>query len=104
MLSCIATLDQFLESDPRRFLSSRLIHDASLRNLQTLTESSQRLSAELKAAHPGIPWKKLAGFRNLLVHDYLGGIDDQSVLVVLSKDIHDLRFALERIESDWLGQ
>lgn len=43
-----------------------------LRNLQTMAESTQRLSAELKAAHPEIQWRGLAGLRNILVHDYLG--------------------------------
>ena len=100
MLSCVAAIDEFLAGDPSRYLASRLIRDATLRNLQTLTESSQRLSAELKQAHPQVPWKKLAGFRNLLVHDYLGGIDDQSVVLVLSNELQDLRTTLEQIRRD----
>jgi uncharacterized protein with HEPN domain len=43
-----------------------------LRNLQVMAESTQRLSANLKELHPEIDWRALAGFRNLLVHDYLG--------------------------------
>lgn len=97
MQACIDVIDQFLEGDPNRYLSSRLVRDATLRNLQTLTESSQRLSTALKAAHPEIPWKQLAGFRHLLVHDYLGGIDDQTVVLVLSRDLHDLRRRLGAI-------
>ena len=37
-----------------------------------MAESSQRLSPELKAAHGDIAWKGIAGFRNVLVHGYLG--------------------------------
>ena len=43
-----------------------------MRNLQTLAESSQRLSEPLKATRPEIDWKGIAGLRNILVHDYLG--------------------------------
>jgi len=43
-----------------------------LRNLQTLAESSQRLSEQLKASRPEIDWRGIAGLRNILVHDYLG--------------------------------
>ena len=43
-----------------------------MRNLQTLAESTQRLSEELRAAHPAVDWRGIAGFRNILVHNYLG--------------------------------
>ena len=43
-----------------------------LRNLQTLAESTQRISQALKSSHPGVDWRSIAGFRNILVHDYLG--------------------------------
>lgn len=47
------------------------LQDATLRRLQTLSESAQRLSPEFKEAHPEIPWADIAGFRNRLVHAYL---------------------------------
>lgn len=47
------------------------LQDATLRRLQTLSESAQRLSPEFKKAHPEIPWADIAGFRNRLVHAYL---------------------------------
>ncbi len=37
-----------------------------------MAESSQRLSSDLRAAHPEIDWQGIASFRNVLVHDYLG--------------------------------
>ena len=43
-----------------------------IRNLQILAESSQRLSSEIKGTQPQIPWRELAGFRNVIVHGYLG--------------------------------
>ncbi len=42
----------------------------TLRNLQTLSESTQHLPDHLKAAWPGIPWRDIHGFRNILVHNY----------------------------------
>lgn len=99
ILSCLSAIDEFLGGDANQYLVSRLVRDATLRNLQTLTESSQRLSATTKDAYPEIPWKKLAGFRNLLVHDYLGGIDDQTVLLVLVRELPALRRSLERMKT-----
>lgn len=79
------------------FFSSRLVQDATLRNLQTLTESSQRLSVDAKAAEPSIPWRQLGAMRNILVHDYLGGIDPETVWEAIERDLPVLREALERL-------
>lgn len=68
-------LDRILEytnAERSRFDTSRLVQDAVIRNLQTLTESSQRLSDEIKRSEPQTPWRELAGFRNVIVHGYLG--------------------------------
>jgi len=43
-----------------------------MRNLQTMAESTQRLSDAAKEAHPEVDWYKISGFRNVLVHGYLG--------------------------------
>jgi uncharacterized protein with HEPN domain len=53
-------------------MASHTLQDAVLRNLQTMTESTQRLSDALKAAHPDVEWRRIIAFRNVLVHDYLG--------------------------------
>lgn len=54
-------------------------YDAILRNLQTMAEATQRLPEEFKNRYPNIPWKDISGFRNILVHDYLGDLDDEIV-------------------------
>lgn len=74
MLACLDAIQEFLAKEPNRYRESRLVRDACLRNLQTLTESSQRLSDALKHSAPGIPWRSLSGFLNRLVHDDLGGM------------------------------
>ncbi len=49
-----------------------VLYDATLRNLQTLSEATQRLPDELKRPYPAIPWQQISSFRNILVHNYLG--------------------------------
>ncbi|MGH2829486.1 MAG: HepT-like ribonuclease domain-containing protein [Actinomycetota bacterium] len=56
----------------KRFEGSPMAQDAVMRNLQTLAESTQRLSDDLRSRHPDVEWRAIAGFRNVLVHDYLG--------------------------------
>ena len=62
-----------------------VLYDATLRNLQTMAEATQRLPEHLKAQYPHIYWNEISGFRNILVHNYLGDIDPITVnLVVLN--------------------
>lgn len=51
--------------------SDEVLYDASLRNLQTLSEATQQLPDAIKARYPAIPWKQISGFRNILMHTYL---------------------------------
>ena len=90
ILDMIGRIELATSDGRESFLSSQLHQDAVLRNLHTLTETTQRLSADLKAAHPTIEWKKLAAFRNVLVHDYLG-IDIELVWAVVSQDIPEFK-------------
>lgn len=67
-----------------------VLYDASLRNLQTLSEATQQLPEVIKARYPTIPWKQISGFRNILVHNYLGDIDAQTVLMVVRQHLPPL--------------
>ncbi len=40
------------------------------RGIEIVSEASRRLTAEMKARHPDIPWQKVAGIGNILRHDY----------------------------------
>ena len=71
-------------------LRSSFHQDAVLRNLHTMTETTQRLSAGLREAHPEVEWTKLARFRNVLVHDYLG-IDIRLIWEVMTRDLPVLK-------------
>jgi len=74
-----------------------MLYDATLRNLQTLSEATQRLPDELKQAYPGIPWQQISGFRNILVHNYLGEIDAQTVQAVVQQHLPPLQDAVRNM-------
>ena len=96
MLDCIARVEEYTQLQRSRFFGSKLIQDAVVRNLQALAESSQRLSEEAKSAEAQIQWRAIAGFRNILVHDYLG-LDMVTIWNVVEKELPPLRAALERL-------
>lgn len=96
MRECVERISEYTNADRGTFDSSRLVQDAVVRNLQILTESSQRLSEEIKAAESQVPWRELSGFRNILVHGYLG-IDLVAVWTVVEQDIPGLAAAINRM-------
>jgi uncharacterized protein with HEPN domain len=67
-----------------------VLFDAALRNLQTLSEATQLLPDRKKEARPDIPWREISGFRNILVHNYLGNIDPLTVVMVIDRQLQPL--------------
>ena len=96
MRDCLDRIGEYTNSERSRFEASRLVQDAVIRNLQTLAESSQRLSSEIKGTEPQIPWRELAGFRNVIVHGYLG-VDLCAIWLVVEQDLPALTVAVNRM-------
>ncbi len=74
-----------------------ILYDAALRNLQTLAEATQQLPDRQKAACPDIPWQQISGFRNILVHNYLGDIDPLTVAAVITTHLPALEGCVEAL-------
>ena len=96
MLDMIDRIEMATAAGKAAFFESVVHQDAVLRNLHTLTETTQRLSADLKLAHAEIDWAALAAFRNVVVHDYLG-IDIELVWAVVTQDVPDLRIKVTKL-------
>ncbi|MBM3226214.1 MAG: DUF86 domain-containing protein [Candidatus Tectomicrobia bacterium] len=90
MLECIRRIEVNSVGGRAQFMGSHTLQDAVLRNLQTLAESTQRLSPALTDTHPAIPWRRIAAFRNVLVHNYLG-IDLETIWDILQHDVPPLK-------------
>ena len=97
IMECLQRVEDYTRDyNLDRFIDSHLIQDAVIRNLQVMAESTQRLSEALKEAHPEVDWYKIAGFRNILVHDYLG-VDLDIVWQVIVKDLPGLKQAISSL-------
>jgi uncharacterized protein with HEPN domain len=58
--------------DEGSFLLDEKTTDAVVRNLEIIGEAAKQLSAEFKNRHSAVPWERIAGLRNRIVHDYAG--------------------------------
>jgi uncharacterized protein with HEPN domain len=85
---------QLALSDKHDFMESRLLRDAILRNLEIIGQACKDYGIErLEATHPLIRWRRIAGFRNQLAHEYLG-LDLELVWGILSEQLAPLRLAI----------
>jgi uncharacterized protein with HEPN domain len=94
---CIERIESYVkEVDKQSFMNSTLIQDGVIRNLQVMAESTQHLSDNLKDSRPEIDWLRIAGFRNVLVHDYLG-VDVERVWYIIVKELPTLKTAIREM-------
>jgi uncharacterized protein with HEPN domain len=57
-------------------------------------EAAKRVSADFRGDHHGIPWRQIAGFRDVVVHDY-ARVDLQEVWRIVQQDLPSLIILLE---------
>ncbi|HEX6374031.1 MAG TPA: HepT-like ribonuclease domain-containing protein [Longimicrobium sp.] len=93
MPECIRRVEENTAGGYSAFMASHTLQGAVLRNLQTMAESTQRLSPFIRAAAPSVVWIALSGFRNVLVHNYLG-IELDRIWTIIQHDVPTLKAAL----------
>lgn len=66
------------------------IQDAIVKQVEIIGEASRKISEVYKASHQDIPWRKMTGMRDKLVHDYMG-VDLEAVWKTAIQDLPPLK-------------
>lgn len=73
ILECIQAIREYTKGLTKdEFLDSREKQDAVIRRIEIIGEAVKNLPPEVKDKSPQVPWKRMAGMRDILVHSYLG--------------------------------
>lgn len=86
ILECIENIESYIPNGESDFFSSKLIQDAVIRNLEIVGEATKRISMGLRERHPDVPWREMAGLRDVLIHNYFG-VDNEIVWNVVKNEI-----------------
>lgn len=81
------------------FVHDELHFDAVLRNLEIIGEVVKNMSEEMRKKYPNVKWRKIAGFRDIVAHEYFG-INDETVWDIVENEIP----ALLEIVQSMLGE
>ena len=90
ILERIRRIELETEGGREAFIESFVIQDAVIRSFEVIGEIVKRLPASMTAAHPTIPWRQIAGFRDVLIHDY-EQVDLAAVWRIVEDDLYTLR-------------
>ena len=78
------------------FLKTGHWQDAVIRNLEIIGEATKRISTDVKNDNPEIPWREIAGLRDVLIHDYMG-VDLHVVWNVVVQDVPKLKLTVTKL-------
>ena len=110
IMECIQKIERFTHGGKERFLEDELVQDAVLRNFEVIGEAAKRLDEVYRASHPEIPWRAIAGLRDVLIHQY-EGVELERVWAIVEKDLPGLKQSiagllppLEQLEREIAGE
>lgn len=98
ILDAISEIENYIQdADKDTFVNNSMMFNATLHQLEIIGEAANGLSDEFLMEHPSIPWARIIGLRNLIVHEYFG-VDDQTIWSIVTINLPPLKEYLSKMD------
>ncbi|MFH1510447.1 MAG: DUF86 domain-containing protein [Candidatus Woesearchaeota archaeon] len=99
ILESIRNIEEFtLGLNKEKFSKDKLRQSAVIRQLEVIGEAVKNIPSGFREKYPDIPWKDIAGLRDILSHAYFG-VNIERVWMVIEKDLPYLKKGIKRIRT-----
>jgi uncharacterized protein with HEPN domain len=99
ILDAILKIEAYISVGRDVFLSTSYWQDAVIRQLEIIGKATKRLSQDLRSRHDEVPWRRIAGLRDVLIHDYMG-VDLAAVWEITQGDLPVLKNHIQMISKE----
>ena len=96
ILNAIEKIKKYSSVGYDDFMEHSHWQDAVIRQLEIVGEATKRISMDLRDHHSEVPWRRIAGLRDVLIHDYMG-VDLEAVWQITQKEIPELEKYVQTI-------
>jgi len=97
ILDAIDKIEEYTVDGQAVFINTAMIQDAVIRNIEVIGEVAKRISDDFKNLNSDIPWRKMAGIHDVLIHDY-DSIDMNIVWNVIEVELPKIKLSLNNIK------
>lgn len=94
ILERIDRIKEYTADGMEAFFADARTQDAVIRNFEVIGEAAKRIPDDYRQDHPSIPWRELAGFRDVLIHQY-EGVSVAEIWRVVEKNLEPLRKSIK---------
>ncbi len=100
MLDSIEKIERYTQGmDLAQFAADERTVDAVIRNIEIIGEAARQVPEAIRTRYPAIPWRRVIGFRNIVVHEYFA-VDVNIVWTILRENLPLLKQTLWQMRSD----